>query len=102
MNATAAEAPPPGTGFCTVTDAAPAAATSAAVTVAVSCVPLTYVVVKGVPFQSTTEPAINPLPAMVKGNAAAPATAEVGEMAETVGRGLFGARARLLVRMYIS
>ena len=45
------DVPPPGAGFTTVTDAVPAFATRAAVTVAVSCVAETNVVAKAVPFQ---------------------------------------------------
>src|SRR5439155_12607984 len=45
------DVPPPGAGFTTVTDAVPAFATRAAVTVAVTCVEETNVVLKAVPFQ---------------------------------------------------
>jgi hypothetical protein len=38
VNVTALDVPPPGGGFTTVTEAVPGDATSAAVTVAVSCV----------------------------------------------------------------
>ena len=46
MNDTAFDAPPPGAGLNTVTLAVPAAAMSAAVIAAVSCVLFIYVVVR--------------------------------------------------------
>ena len=55
-NDTAFDAPPPGAGLNTVTLAVPAVAMSANVIAAVSCVPLTYVVVRFSPFQRTTAP----------------------------------------------
>ena len=56
------EVPPPGAGLNTVTEPEPAAARSGAVIAAVSCVLLTKVVVRAVPFQFTMEPETNPVP----------------------------------------
>lgn len=47
--------PPPGAGVNTVTDAVPALAISATNICAFSCVPLTKVVTRSVPFQRTIE-----------------------------------------------
>ena len=55
VNICALDVPPPGAGFTTVTEAVPAEATRAAVTVAVSCVEDTNVVVSVVPFHFTVE-----------------------------------------------
>ena len=73
----ALETAPP--GFCTVTEALPAAAMSAAVIAAVSCVALTKVVVRFAPFQRTTEPLTKLLPFTVSVKAAPPAAALFGE-----------------------
>ena len=83
----AAEAPPPGAGFRTVTCAVPAAATSAAVTAACSCVVLTRVVVREEPFHCTVEPVKNPLPFTMSVKPGAPATAVEGETEEMTGAG---------------
>ena len=68
-------APP---GFCTVTEALPAAAISAVIA-AVSWVALTKVVVRFAPFQRTTEPLTKLLPFTVSVKAGPPAAALVGE-----------------------
>ncbi len=60
-----AEVPPPGAGLNTVTEPVPAEAISAAVIVAVSCVPDTNVVNRLDPFHCTTELELNPLPLTV-------------------------------------
>src|SRR5579871_898459 len=70
---------PPKPGLKTVMFAAPAVAMSAAVICAVSCVELTYVVVRKEPFHCTMESTSNPLPVTVKVNAFAPDVAELGE-----------------------
>ena len=75
-------APP---GFCTVTEALPAAAISAAVIAAVNCVALTNVVVRFAPFQRTTEPLTKLLPFTVSVGAGPPAAALLGEREVNVG-----------------
>jgi hypothetical protein len=84
------EVPPPGAGLDTFTWAVPAAATSAAAMPASSCVPLTYVVVRFVPFQFTTDPLMNPFPFTVRVKAPVPAVAEAGDSELMVGAGLAG------------
>src|SRR6266567_4714861 len=69
------ELPPPA-GFCTITWAIPATAISDAAMAACSCVPLTYVVVRLVPFQYTTEPLTNPFPFTVRVKAPVPAMSD--------------------------
>src|SRR5437762_293802 len=84
----AAEVPPPGVGVTTVTCGVPAAATSAAAMAAVSCVALTKVVVRAVPFQRTVEPLTKLVPVTVSVRAALPADVLVGDSVESVGEGL--------------
>jgi len=88
VNVTALDVPPPGGGFTTVTEAVPGDATSAAVTVAVSCVDETYVVAKAVPFQRTVEPETKLLPFTVIVNDGHPAGYELGLSEVMVGTGL--------------
>ena len=83
-----AEVPPPGVALTTVIVAVPAAATSATVMAALSCVALTYVVVRLLPFHWTCDDAMNPLPLTVSENAAAPASAVPGAMEAIAGAGL--------------
>jgi uncharacterized membrane protein YedE/YeeE len=85
---TAAEVPPPGAAFTTVTGNVPAVAISAAVIAAVTCVALTNVVVAAVPLNFTVDPFMNPVPFTVNVNAAPPAFALVGESVVIVGAGL--------------
>src|SRR5271156_919413 len=73
VNGTAFDAPPPGAGLVTVIEAVVAVAIFAAGTAAVSWSWFTNVVVSGVPFQFTTEFAVNKVPLTVKVNAAPPA-----------------------------
>src|ERR1019366_8782098 len=82
------EVPPPGAGLNTVTWAVPAVPMSEALIAAVTCVPLTYVVVRFVPFQFTTEPLTNPLPFTVRAKAPAPAVAQEGDNDVIDGTGL--------------
>jgi len=86
-NAIAPEVPPPGAGLTTVTEALPEAAISAAVTAAISCVGLAYVVVRGLPFQFTDELETKPLPVTVSVKAAAPAMAPAGDTDASAGSG---------------
>src|SRR6266567_3962442 len=85
------EVPPPGAGLNTITWAVPATAMSAVLMAACSCVPLTYVVVRLVPFQYTTEPFINPFPFTVRVKAPVPAVADEGDNEVSDGAGLGGA-----------
>jgi hypothetical protein len=71
-------------GFSTVTEAVPCEAISTALIVAVSWVALP-VVVRGAPFQCTTEPLTRLLPVTVSVKAGPPATALLGESAVNVG-----------------
>ena len=87
----ALEAPPPGAGLNTVTEAVPAVAMSAAVIAAVSWVEDRYVVVRLDPFHCTTEPLMKLLPLTVRVKAEPPAVAEVGLMLVVVGTGLAAA-----------
>ena len=82
------DVPPPGAGFTTVTDAVPAFATRAAVTVAVTCVEETNVVLKAVPFQRTVELATKLVPFTVTVNCGEPAKHELGLIEVVVGTGL--------------
>jgi hypothetical protein len=82
------EVPPPGAGFTTVTDAVPAVATFAAGTIAVSLIEETNVVVRGEPFQLTTEVETKLVPFTVKVNWELPAVVEVGLIEVVVGTGL--------------
>jgi hypothetical protein len=88
VNVTALDVPPPGGGFTTVTEAVPGDATSAAVTVAVSCVDETYVVVKAVPFQRTDDIVTKLVPFTVIMNDEHPAGYEFGFSDVMVGTGL--------------
>ena len=88
VNVWAFDVPPPGAGFTTVMDAAPAVAMSAAGTVAVSCVEETNVVVREVAPQRTVEVETKFVPVTVKVNCGPPAVAQVGLIAVVVGTGL--------------
>ena len=80
-------AAPPGAGLNTVTCAVPAAARSLAGTLAVSCVVLTNVVVRLLPFQSTVEADTKPLPVTVRVKAGPPCEALPGASDESTGTG---------------
>jgi hypothetical protein len=88
VKAAAAEAPPPGEGFETVTLAVPAVAISADDIVASSCVVLTKVVVRADPFQLTAAPLTKLLPFTVRVKAPLPAVALEGDNEEITGTGL--------------
>jgi hypothetical protein len=89
VNVCAFDVPPPGLGFTTVTEAVPAVAMRAAVTVAVTCVEETNVVVSAVPFQFTVEVETKFVPFTVNVNCGPPAAAHVGLIEVVVGTGLF-------------
>ena len=82
------DAPPPGVGVYTVTEALPAVEMSEASIAAVSRVEEAYVVARFEPFQRTTEPFTKLLPLTVSENAGPPAMAEFGLMLDSVGAGL--------------
>lgn len=86
-NVIAPDVPPPGVGVNTVTGAVPTEAISVAEIAALSCVVLTNVVVRLLPFHCTTEHGTKPLPVTFKVNAAAPAVALAGESDEAIGAG---------------
>jgi len=88
VNVCAFDVPPPGPGFTTVTEAVPGEATSAAVTVAVSCVEETNVVVSAVPFHFTVEVETKFVPLTVKVKPPLPAVTQVGLIDVVVGAGL--------------
>jgi hypothetical protein len=91
VNVCAPDAPPPGVPLKTVTLDVPELAMSLAGTAAVNCVALTNVVVSAAPFHRTIEPLMKFVPVTVNVNAAPAAVAEVGEIAPSVGTGLFAA-----------
>ena len=88
VNVTALDVPPPGGGFTTVTEAVPGDATSAAVTVAVSCVEETNVVASVVAFHFTVEVETKFVPFTVMVNDEHPAGYEFGLSEVVVGTGL--------------
>ena len=87
VNVCAFEVPPPGAGFVTVTGTVPVAATSAAKIVAVISVEETNEVVRGEPFQFTTELEMKFVPFTVSVKSELPAVVEVGKMEVVVGTG---------------
>jgi hypothetical protein len=91
------EVPPPGAALVTVTVAVPAAARSAAGIVATSSVALLNPVLRGLPFQFTTEEAMKLLPEMVRVVAAVPAAMELGDIAASIGAGFTSPIGRVAV-----
>src|SRR3989442_761367 len=88
VNVCALEVPPPGVGLKTVADAVPAVAMSLAEIAACSCVLLTKVVARSLPFHRTTDEAMKFVPVAVRVNPAPPATALLGEIELSVGTSL--------------
>jgi hypothetical protein len=82
------EVPPPGAGLTTVIVAVVGFAMSVARIAAVNCELLVKVVVRGLPFQSTTDPATKPVPVTVRLNAAPPGAAAEGTTGFRYGTGL--------------
>jgi hypothetical protein len=78
VNVAGAEVPP-GSGVKTVIDALPVVATSPLAIDAVSCVVLTNVVARAVPFQRTTDEVTKLLPLTVSVKGALPAMADEGD-----------------------
>jgi hypothetical protein len=87
VNVSAFDVPPPGAGLNTVTLAVPALAMSLAGIAAVTCVVLTYVVVRGDPFQRTTDELTRPDPFTVSANAGSPAITLLGDSDVRAGTG---------------
>jgi hypothetical protein len=87
VNVWEADVPPPGVGVKTVTGTVPPAAISLALICAVSCVLLTKVVVRLLPFQRTTDVIAKFVPVAVSVKAAPAAAALVGEIELSVGTG---------------
>lgn len=82
------EVPPPGDGLATAIVIVPVLAISAAVTASESCVAEMKVVVRSAPLNFTTEPAMKPVPAMFRVNAASPAKTVAGFRLVNEGAGL--------------
>jgi hypothetical protein len=87
VNVSAFEAPPPGVGVTTVTEAVAALVMSAAPIDAASWVALTNVVVRALPFQFTFELEMKFDPLAVSVNAPPPAVELKGEIADNTGTG---------------
>jgi hypothetical protein len=87
LSVTAFEAPPPGAGVVTVTGKLPAFANCAAVSVAVNCVVLPYVVASAVLPNSTLDCVVNPLPVTVRVAFPLPALTVAGEIELIAGTG---------------
>src|SRR3954465_1857052 len=90
-----ANVPLPADIFETVTCAAPVAVRSVDGIAAFNCVAPMNVVVRGEPFQFTTEPLPNPLPYTVRVNAAPPLVAVEGLRDVRVGGGLLMVKTQL-------
>lgn len=75
-------------GLARLICADPGCAIAEAGTVAVTCVALPKVVLKGVPFNDTTAPETKPVPFTVRINAALPAFTVAGEMLVITGAGV--------------
>lgn len=88
VNVTPAEAPPPGPGLITVTDAAPAPDTSEEGTVAARDVAELNVVASEAPFHWIVEELTKPLPFTVIVKPAEPACTEFGDSDDMIGTGL--------------
>jgi hypothetical protein len=86
-NVTAPDVPPPGVGVNTVTGTVPTAAISVAEITALSCVALTTVVARLIPFHCTTEHGTKPLPVTLRENAPVPAVALAGASDVATGAG---------------
>lgn len=89
VNVAAADVPPPGARFVTVTAGVPAVATSTGKIVAVNCVEFTNVVTATSPLNVTRDPFTKLVPFTVNVNDAEPAAIVLGNNDEIVGTGLF-------------
>ncbi len=93
-SASADEVPPPGAALVTLMDRVPGDAMSPAGIVAVSCVPLTKVVLRLEPFTCTTDPFTKLEPFTVNVKAPLPATVVAGDRLVSDGAGLLTVKAR--------
>jgi len=91
VSVAAGDVPPPGAGFVTVINPVPAAAISAAVIVAVTCVPLLNDVALGDPLKFTVDVEIKFVPFTANENVGPPAVVAFGTSDVIVGSGLFAA-----------
>jgi hypothetical protein len=91
VNVAAADVPPPGVGFVTVTPGVPAVATSVAKTGIVNCVALIKVVVRAVPLKFTTEVEMKFVPITTSVNPDEPAAIVLGDNDVIVGAGFVAA-----------
>jgi hypothetical protein len=82
------EAPPPGCGFTALSSRGAALTKSSAVRLAVSCVSLTYVVVRRLPLTASVIPETKFVPVTVIVPAVEPTRTLAGARVETVGTGL--------------
>ena len=88
------EEPPPGLGFTAVTTTVRGNSISRAEMVAVSWLPLTKIVGRGLPFHLTTEPGTKPVPFTVSVKSGPPGATAVGTSGWlTNGTGLGGSLA---------
>jgi hypothetical protein len=94
VNVSAAEVPPPGVGFVTVTEAVPGVAMSAAEIAARRLMLETKVVVRGEPFHWTADVDEKFEPLSVNAKAGEPATNELGAIDVTAGTGLLIVKVR--------
>lgn len=88
IRATVPEAPPPGCGFTALSSRGAALEKSSAERPAVSCVSLTYVVVRGLPLTASVIPETKFVPVTVIVPAGEPTRTLPGARVETVGTGL--------------
>ena len=88
VNVCALDVPPPGGGLTTVTEAVPGDATSAAVTVAVTCVEETNVVASVVAFHFTVEVETKFVPFTVRVKSVLPVVTQFRLIEVVVGTGL--------------
>jgi hypothetical protein len=84
----AAEVPPPGVEFTAVSDRLPAVATSLTVSVTFTCVLLTKVVVRALPFASIAVVGTKPVPVTATVGEAVPVASVAGMSCVIVGTGL--------------
>jgi hypothetical protein len=84
----AVDVPPPGTAFTAVNDRLPVLATSEALSVTLTCVGLTKIVVRALPFTSIVVSGTKPVPTRVRVGDAAPAISADGVNSVMTGEGL--------------
>ena len=90
--AAAADVPPPGVAFTAVKVRLPVLTTSAAVSATSTCVALTKIVVRALPFTSITVVGTNPVPATEITGDTAPSTTDAGIVCVIAGAGFVTSR----------